>query len=84
MWLVLHLIVFFIPSSFFLGFGWVALVASIFFLLVQIVIFIEWIYEWNEAWIMLVCPPFFCRSGGRRVRRGAGWDGRKRKEHEAE
>mmetsp|Transcript_4846 Transcript_4846/g.11681 ORF Transcript_4846/g.11681 Transcript_4846/m.11681 type:complete len:467 (-) Transcript_4846:948-2348(-) len=53
MWLVLHLIVFFIPSSFFLGFGWVALVASIFFLLVQIVIFIEWIYEWNEAWIML-------------------------------
>jgi len=51
MWLILHLIVFFIPSSFFLGFGWFALVASVLFLLVQIVIFIEWIYEWNESWI---------------------------------
>eukprot|EP00286_Rhodomonas_abbreviata_P019797 CAMPEP_0181309496 /NCGR_PEP_ID=MMETSP1101-20121128/12044_1 /TAXON_ID=46948 /ORGANISM="Rhodomonas abbreviata, Strain Caron Lab Isolate" /LENGTH=424 /DNA_ID=CAMNT_0023415983 /DNA_START=228 /DNA_END=1502 /DNA_ORIENTATION=- len=53
MWLLLHVMVFFISSSFFLAFGWVALIASVFFLLIQIVIFIEWIYEWNETWVQL-------------------------------
>mmetsp|Transcript_44945 Transcript_44945/g.70460 ORF Transcript_44945/g.70460 Transcript_44945/m.70460 type:complete len:479 (+) Transcript_44945:151-1587(+) len=50
-WLVMHLAVLFMPADFFLGFGWFALIGAIFFLLVQIIIFIEWIYEWNESWI---------------------------------
>lgn len=50
-WLLMHLAVLFMPSEFFLGFGWFALVGAIFFTLIQIVIFIEWIYEWNESWI---------------------------------
>jgi len=51
LWVVLHLIVFFIPSQFFLGFGWVAFVLGILFLIVQIVIFVEFTFELNEAWI---------------------------------
>jgi hypothetical protein len=50
-WVVLHLIVFFIPSQFFLGFGWLAFVCGILFLIVQTVIFIEFTFELNETWI---------------------------------
>lgn len=51
LWILLHLIVFFIPSSFFLGFGWVAFILGILFLIVQIVIFVEFTFELNETWI---------------------------------
>lgn len=50
-WVVLHLVVFFIPSTFFLGFGWIAFILGILFLLVQTVIFIEFVFAWNEDWI---------------------------------
>jgi len=50
-WAILHFIVFLIPSSFFLGFGWLALIFGILFILVQIILYIEWVYQLNEDWI---------------------------------
>ena len=50
-WIVLHLIVFFIPASFFLGFGWLALIFGCLFLVVQSIIFVELAFQWNEDWI---------------------------------
>jgi len=50
-WAILHFIVFLIPSSFFLGFGWLALAFGVVFILVQIILYIEWVYQWNEDWI---------------------------------
>jgi len=50
-WLVLHLIVFFIPSSTFLNFGWAAFVFGVLFEIVQIVIYIEICFSLNRQWI---------------------------------
>ena len=50
-WAGLHIAAFFIPTSFFLGFQWAVLVLAVLFLIMQIIIFIEWIYELNESWI---------------------------------
>jgi serine incorporator 1/3 len=50
-WAGLHLATFFMPTSFFLGFKWAVMVLAILFLIIQIIIFIEWIYEINESWI---------------------------------
>lgn len=51
LWLVLHLVVFFVPSAFFLSFGWVAFAFGVIFELVQIVIFIEIAFGLNKEWI---------------------------------
>ena len=50
-WFLLHLSTVFMPTAFFLDFGWLALVSGIFFLIVQIVLFIDWVFAWNESWI---------------------------------
>lgn len=50
-WLLLHLVPFCMPSSFFIGYGWVAFAAGILFLLVQTIIFIEYIFDTNESLI---------------------------------
>jgi len=42
---------FFIPNSFFQGFGWVALVASGFFILVQLLLLVDFAHSWAENWI---------------------------------
>eukprot|EP00292_Cryptomonas_paramecium_P009168 CAMPEP_0113716342 /NCGR_PEP_ID=MMETSP0038_2-20120614/33840_1 /TAXON_ID=2898 /ORGANISM="Cryptomonas paramecium" /LENGTH=250 /DNA_ID=CAMNT_0000643861 /DNA_START=348 /DNA_END=1097 /DNA_ORIENTATION=+ /assembly_acc=CAM_ASM_000170 len=51
LWLGLHLMTLFIPSSTFLNYKWAVIVLAVIFLLVQIVIFIEWIFELNENWL---------------------------------
>ncbi len=51
LWLGVHIGMFFIPTSFFLGFKWAALVLAVLFLIMQTIIFIEWIFELNENWI---------------------------------
>lgn len=51
LWLLAHIVPLFMPSAFFLDFGWLALVAGVFFLVVQIVLYIDWIYAINESWI---------------------------------
>jgi hypothetical protein len=50
-WVGLHVAMFFIPTTFFLGFKWAALVLAVIFLIMQTIIFIEWIFELNESWI---------------------------------
>lgn len=49
---------FFIPNSVFdnTGFAWVARIGSVFFLLLQILILIEFAYDWGERWISLAFP----------------------------
>ena len=51
LWVVLHLVAFFIPSSTFMEYKWAVLVFAVLFLLLQIVVFIEWIFELNESWL---------------------------------
>ena len=47
-WTVMHAAVFFMPASFFLGFGWLALALGILFLFVQIIYYIEICFATNE------------------------------------
>jgi len=42
---------FFIPNGFFEGFGWVALVASGLFILVQLLLLVDFAHSWAENWI---------------------------------
>ena len=41
----------FIPNPFFEGYMWFARVASAIFLVIQIIIFIDFAYAWNSAWL---------------------------------
>lgn len=50
-WFLLHASTIFMPSAFFLDFGWLALFSGVSFLIVQIVLFIDWVFAWNESWV---------------------------------
>jgi len=50
-WGLAHLSTLFMPSTFFLDFGWLALACGVLFLMVQIILFIDWVFAWNESWI---------------------------------
>ena len=50
-WVGLHVATFFIPTTFFLGFKWAVIVLAVIFLIMQTIIFIEWIFELNESWL---------------------------------
>jgi len=43
--------VFFIPNEFFAYYGWVALVASGFFILAQLILLVDFAHSWAENWI---------------------------------
>lgn len=47
---VLIIIAFLIPNAFFSYFAWFALVVSCFFLIGQLIIFLEFAYAWNDQW----------------------------------
>lgn len=51
LWIGLHIVPFFMPTSFFLDFQWLVFILGIIFLLIQIIQFIEYVYDWNDAWI---------------------------------
>jgi len=42
---------FFIPNPFFEWFGWVAFVASAFFIIVQLLLLVDFAHNWAESWI---------------------------------
>eukprot|EP00043_Microstomoeca_roanoka_P013271 m.130015 g.130015 ORF g.130015 m.130015 type:complete len:429 (-) comp15711_c3_seq1:51-1337(-) len=42
---------FFVPNSFFVGVGWLALVCGFLFILVQMVMLVDFAYSWNESWL---------------------------------
>jgi hypothetical protein len=42
---------FFIPNQYFAWFGWVALVGSGFFLIAQLLYFVDFAHSWAESWI---------------------------------
>lgn len=42
---------FFIPNSFFTVYGWIMVVGAGFFILIQLVLLIEFAYSWNESWL---------------------------------
>eukprot|EP00284_Hemiselmis_tepida_P009156 CAMPEP_0174931168 /NCGR_PEP_ID=MMETSP1355-20121228/32513_1 /TAXON_ID=464990 /ORGANISM="Hemiselmis tepida, Strain CCMP443" /LENGTH=493 /DNA_ID=CAMNT_0016177503 /DNA_START=76 /DNA_END=1557 /DNA_ORIENTATION=- len=50
-WGLAHVATLFMPSALFLDFGWVALAFGVLFLMVQIILFIDWVFAWNESWI---------------------------------
>lgn len=42
---------FFIPNSFFAVYGWIMVVGAGFFIIIQLVLLIEFAYSWNESWL---------------------------------
>ncbi|EGD72732.1 hypothetical protein PTSG_04461 [Salpingoeca rosetta] len=42
---------FFIPNGVFMDLGWVALVCGFLFIIVQMVLLVDFAYSWNEAWL---------------------------------
>jgi len=48
---VLTVLAFLIPNSFFIGYGWVSLFGAALFLLVQLVLLVEFAYAWNDSWL---------------------------------
>eukprot|EP00818_Percolomonas_sp_WS_P007814 CAMPEP_0117444184 /NCGR_PEP_ID=MMETSP0759-20121206/5102_1 /TAXON_ID=63605 /ORGANISM="Percolomonas cosmopolitus, Strain WS" /LENGTH=360 /DNA_ID=CAMNT_0005236227 /DNA_START=1056 /DNA_END=2138 /DNA_ORIENTATION=+ len=49
--LFMFIIAFFIPNQFFLGYGWFALVASAVFITLQLLLIVDWAFEWQESWL---------------------------------
>jgi len=43
---------FFIPNSFYIVYGWIMLVGAAFFIIIQLVLLIEFAYSWNETWLL--------------------------------
>jgi len=43
--------VFFIPNVFFIGYAYVALVGSLLFILIQLVLLVDFAHSWNETWV---------------------------------
>jgi len=43
---------FFIPNTFFVYYGWVMVVGSAIFILIQLVLLVEFAYQWNESWVL--------------------------------
>lgn len=48
--IILLIISFVIPNAFFGVYAWIAVVASIFFLLAQLIILLDFSYSWSEKW----------------------------------
>lgn len=42
---------FFIQNAFFTGFGWVGLVGAFFFMVIQLILLIDFSHSWSESWI---------------------------------
>lgn len=43
---------FFIPNSFFMVYGWIMVVGAGFFIIVQLMLLVEFAYSWNESWVL--------------------------------
>jgi len=43
--------VFFIPNIAFVGFGWISLIGSGFFILIQLILLVDFAHSWNESWV---------------------------------
>eukprot|EP00898_Chlorokybus_atmophyticus_P006069 jgi/Chlat1/6463/Chrsp45S05965 len=50
-WMACNLLPFFIPNGFFAGYSYVARVGGAVFLLVQMVILLDFTHNWNAAWV---------------------------------
>lgn len=48
---ILMVILFFIPNVAFLGFGWIALIGSGVFILIQLILLVDFAWSWNESWV---------------------------------
>lgn len=50
--LVLFIVVFFfIPNVAFIGFGWISLIGSGVFILIQLILLVDFAHSWNESWV---------------------------------
>jgi len=44
-------IFFFVPNVVFIGFGWISLIGSAAFILVQLILLVDFAHSWNESWV---------------------------------
>eukprot|EP00761_Pharyngomonas_kirbyi_P012527 gb/GECH01012554.1/.p1 GENE.gb/GECH01012554.1/~~gb/GECH01012554.1/.p1 ORF type:complete len:423 (+),score=54.87 gb/GECH01012554.1/:1-1269(+) len=47
----LLLIGFYIPNQFYIGWGWIQLIAASLFIICQILVLIDFAYNWNRSWV---------------------------------
>lgn len=45
------IITFFIPSKAYIGYGWIALIGAGLFILLQLILLIDFAHSWNESWV---------------------------------
>lgn len=55
---------FFIENSFFTAWGWVGLVGSFFFMIIQLILLVDFAHSWSESWIGRVEEGSKCHSVG--------------------
>jgi len=49
--IVIIAVLFFVPNVAFIGFGWISLVGSGIFILIQLILLIDFAFTWNESWV---------------------------------
>jgi hypothetical protein len=55
---------FFIPNSFFIAWGWIGLVGAFIFMIIQLVLLVDFAHSWNESWVARVEEGSKCHSFG--------------------
>jgi len=43
--------IFFIPNVAFIGYGYIALIGSLLFILIQLILLVDFAHSWNESWV---------------------------------
>eukprot|EP00052_Salpingoeca_macrocollata_P018875 m.155594 g.155594 ORF g.155594 m.155594 type:complete len:437 (-) comp20808_c2_seq2:84-1394(-) len=58
MWLIKFLVLagavigaFFIDNSFFIAWGWIGMVAAVLFMIIQLMLLVDFAHSWNESWL---------------------------------
>jgi len=49
--LLISFVSFLIPNDFFIGYGWIALIGAALFILVQLILIVDFAHTWNETWV---------------------------------
>jgi len=55
---------FFIHNSFYIAWGWIGLVGAFFFMIVQLILLVDFAHSWNESWVAKLEDGHSCYKWG--------------------
>lgn len=55
---------FFIPNSFFIAWGWIGLIGAFVFMIIQLILLVDFAHSWNESWVAKAEDGSKCHSFG--------------------